>query len=232
MLDDIRETIGAYAFHAQYLQNPRPGESSYLRIEDLNLIEALPELSGFTRRVQSWDMAVKDGPRSDYSAGITLGWHAQTETWHLLDVVRIRADYDRLKDRVLAERKRWRADKVLIEATALGAPLVQVLRKTARSVYLGITPTDTKVERFITQTDWLKAGHLAIPRSAPWFPEFIAELLAFPNDRHDDQVDALVQLIHWLRRQQGAYLDTDPDTGRRNGNYRPERPRREDRMRF
>ncbi len=47
-----------------------------------------------------------------------------------------------------------------------------------------------------------------------------------------DQVDALTQFAEYMRRLQGVYLDTDPETGRRRGNYRKERPRPEDRMRF
>jgi predicted phage terminase large subunit-like protein len=34
-------------------------------------------------------------------------------------------------------------------------------------------------------------GGLYLPRSAPWVPGLVSELLAFPSHRHDDQVDAL-----------------------------------------
>jgi len=30
-----------------------------------------------------------------------------------------------------------------------------------------------------------------------WVEEFINELLTFPNGRHDDQVDSLVQALRW-----------------------------------
>ena len=33
------------------------------------------------------------------------------------------------------------------------------------------------------------------------------------------QVDALTQFAEYMRRLQGVYLDTDPETGRRMGNY-------------
>ena len=32
---------------------------------------------------------------------------------------------------------------------------------------------------------------LYVPVHAPWYPAFRAELLSFPADKHDDQVDAL-----------------------------------------
>ena len=36
-----------------------------------------------------------------------------------------------------------------------------------------------------------------LPKDAPWLDEFRCELLAFPHGRHDDQVDALSQLMTW-----------------------------------
>jgi hypothetical protein len=37
-----------------------------------------------------------------------------------------------------------------------------------------------------------------LPNQAPWLAEFERELLAFPNGRYDDQLDALLQLLDWL----------------------------------
>ena len=186
----------------------------------------MPDLGVFVRRVQSVDTAAKDGPRCDYSVIMTFGWHRDEERWYLLDILRDRLDYTALKDAVQAKRKQWRADKVLIEDSAMGMTLLQELRKTAARTYAPVQAADSKLERFIPATDWLKRGKLVIPTHASWFDTFRRELLAFPNDTHDDQVDALVQFARWLRRHEGALLDTDPETGRRKGNYRPERPRR------
>jgi hypothetical protein len=36
-----------------------------------------------------------------------------------------------------------------------------------------------------------EAGLIYADRSAPWFPEFVAECTGFPRRSHDDQVDAL-----------------------------------------
>ncbi len=136
-------------------------------------------------------------------------------------------DYSSLKDRVLSWARHWRADRVFIENSALGRGLLQELRKSARGIFKPVDATESKVERFITQTDWLKDGNLVLPTSAPWFSEFRSELLNFPNDTYCDQVDALVQWVARMRKLQVAYLDKDPETGVRKGEYRPaERPRR------
>ncbi|HLP67867.1 MAG TPA: phage terminase large subunit [Rhizobium sp.] len=232
VLDHIKATIGKYAFQAQYQQNPIDGESEYLSMQDLHLVDTLPDLNRFVRRVQSWDTAAKDGPRCDFSVGMTFGWHAHDERWYLLDIYRKRVDYTELKAAVLRLRAHWKVDKVLIEASALGNSLLQEFRKNACGVFQAVNVVASKEDRFIPHTDWIKSGNLVIPTDTPWFDDFRRELLAFPNADKDDQVDALTQFAEFMRRAQGAYLDTDPKTGRRLGNHRPERPRREDRMKF
>jgi predicted phage terminase large subunit-like protein len=153
-------------------------------------------------------------------------------TGYLLDVWRKRVSYTELKAVVPSLRKQWHADKVLIEDSAMGIYLLQSFRQQAYRVYLAVASVTKKIDRFIPHTDWIKSGQLVIPTDTPWFDDFRRELLAFPDVEKDDQVDALTQFAEYMRRLQGAYLDTDPGTGRRRGNYRRELPRPDDRMRF
>lgn len=232
VLDRIKADIGNFAFQAQYQQNPSEGENEYLSLSDLVLVDRRPGENLFVRRMQSWDTASKGGPRSDYSVGLTFGWHRDEERWYLLDIFRRRIDYTELKATIQRERKRWLADKVLIEASAMGHSLLAELRRQTSGVYQGINVVSSKLDRFIPRTDWIKSGQLVIPTDTPWYDDFRRELLAFPDSANDDQVDALTQFAEFVRRSEDAYLDTDPNTGRRMGRLRPQRPMREDRMRF
>ena len=40
-----------------------------------------------------------------------------------------------------------------------------------------------------------EAGQVFLPKEAPWLSEFLHELLAFPNARHDDQIDSVSQFL-------------------------------------
>ncbi len=235
-LDQIKADIGRFAFQAQYQQNPAEGESEFLSMDDLHLVDCLPDEELFVRRVQSWETAAKDGPRSDYSVGLTFGWHRDEHRWYLLDVFRGRVDYTDLKGRILRLRKRWYADKVLIEDliedSAMGSALLQEFRRGTYGVFEAVEATESKIDRFVPQTDWIKSGKPAMPTDTPWFDAFRRELLTFPDASNDDQVDALSQFAEYMSWSQGVYLDTDPETGDRLGNYRREPPRPEDRMRF
>ncbi len=42
-----------------------------------------------------------------------------------------------------------------------------------------------------------------LPEDAPWLAGFEAELLGFPNARHDDQVDSAVQFLQWAAERAG-----------------------------
>ena len=41
----------------------------------------------------------------------------------------------------------------------------------------------------------IASGKVLLPREARWLEDFKREVITFPNGRHDDQVDALTQLI-------------------------------------
>ena len=42
-----------------------------------------------------------------------------------------------------------------------------------------------------------EAGQVYLPKDAPWLSEFLREVFAFPNARHNDQVDSVSQFWNW-----------------------------------
>lgn len=219
-LDAIRQNIGSYAFSAQYQQNPVPGESDFLRLERTNLVERPPERGDLLHVVQSWDTAIKDSPDCDFSVCTTWGW--RDGCWYLVDVYRARLGFPELKAAALAQKKRWRADLVMVEDTSNGTALVQQLRTDGHSEFHSKKVKSSKLERFVAQTDILQSNRVAIPTNAPWFEELKRELLVFPNGRHDDQVDSVTQFLEWMqRRGDGFIAPRDPVTGRPLGRPRP-----------
>ena len=60
---------------------------------------------------------------------------------------------------------------------------------------IGVRSDGGKLERMAAQTAKIEAGHMHVPENARWLPEFLAELLAFPHGRHDDQVDSVSQFL-------------------------------------
>jgi hypothetical protein len=58
-----------------------------------------------------------------------------------------------------------------------------------------VQPQVNKKMRMAIQSEKFKNGTILLPKQAPWLRDFEEELCAFPNSRHDDQIDALSQAL-------------------------------------
>ena len=59
------------------------------------------------------------------------------------------------------------------------------------------------------QTAMIENGFVHLPEEAPWLAPYLAELTAFPNAKHDDQVDSTAQMLDWFKsaaREPGGVL--------------------------
>ncbi len=199
VLQRLKQEMGTFTFSAQYLQAPIPEEGNLVK-RDWLVSDDTPPDGG--RVLQSWDFAVKEGEETDYTVCITARQVGRTIT--ILDVFREKLDYPAQRSAVLRLARTHGASVLLIERAANGSPLVADLRHLAAPdipTPIAVTPRGSKRERLAVQSHRIEAGDLRLPRAAPWLDDFIAELLAFPNGRHDDQVDALTQLLDWTSRQ-------------------------------
>jgi predicted phage terminase large subunit-like protein len=52
----------------------------------------------------------------------------------------------------------------------------------------------------VAQSAKIEAGHVYLPKDAPWLATFLRELLAFPNGANDDQVDSVSQFLIWMQK--------------------------------
>jgi predicted phage terminase large subunit-like protein len=59
-------------------------------------------------------------------------------------------------------------------------------------------PRFDKEARLLAQLARFEAGQVHLPEEAPWLAAYIGELVAFPNGRHDDQVDSTSQALRYL----------------------------------
>lgn len=212
-LEEIRREIGAFAFSAQYQQNPVPPEGNRIRWEWFGQYEERRPRAWFQRVVQSWDTAVTAEPTSDFSVCMT--WGFREGRWYLLDLLRARYEYPELKRKVAALRDQWRADKVIVEYANTGIPLIREFRLEGLGLLESYNPKIDKETRLAAQTAKLETGSYLIPKQAAWLDDLKRELLAFPNGKYDDQVDSLVQFLDWVGSRRGrGFMARDPRTGR------------------
>jgi predicted phage terminase large subunit-like protein len=205
ILESLRAQLGSEIFAAQYQQQPVAPGGAMIKRAWIRRYDQLPK-SGLI--IQSWDVASKQGEENDYSVCITLLVHEYK--YYLIDVLRGRFDFPTLRARVFAQAKLHKPAQVLIEDAGVGRGLIQEL-KMAHFPAIAVKPEYDKKIRMEIQSGKIENGQLFLPKEAPWLADLEAELFAFPNSRHDDQVDALSQALghknrsHWTNASLDGY---------------------------
>lgn len=202
VLNELKASMGSGAFAAQYQQDPSPAQGNLFQTEWLKYFGSEFDRKGYGETIQSWDTAIKTGDSHDYSVCITA--IIRGSDIFVIDVWRGKLEFPDLKRKAVEQCDQFNADTILIEDKASGQQLIQALR--AEDKYhvprpIGISPESDKMNRAAGVTNMVEAGQMHLPEEASWLADFKSELLAFPNSRHDDQVDAFSQLFGWARKK-------------------------------
>jgi predicted phage terminase large subunit-like protein len=195
VLEQLRAEMGSYDFSAQYQQAPVPSGGAMIRWEWFQCFKGSPPPRDGSILVQSWDTASTTNDRADYSVGITARVD-KTGDIYILDLVRGRWGFPDLLREVKKAHGCHRPRSILVEDHGSGIGLIQML-KNDRLPIVGMKSTTDKVSRMVPHTATLEAGKVFVKDGAPWLDELRTEVLSFPHGRHDDQVDALSQLMTW-----------------------------------
>jgi predicted phage terminase large subunit-like protein len=191
ILERLRDELGPSVFDAQYLQRPVPPGGNLFKKDWLRYYDTLPDINSGSL-YQSWDTAQKDSPASDWSVGTT--WLRVEGMNYLVGVFRKRMEYPELKAKALAWGKQVRPRMIIIEDCGVGTALITELRQAGLNVHRN-HPVLSKEERAAVQAATFAGGRVLFPAKASWLPDLVAELLAFPNGKHDDQVDSITQAL-------------------------------------
>ncbi len=197
VLEGLRRALGSTNFSAQYQQCPVPTDGEVVRWGWFQRYAEPPVASQMTIH-QSWDTASKADEHHDYSVCTT--WGAVGDKLYLLHIDRARRDFPALKRRIVELGREWKTRTILIEDKGAGTSLIQQLRSEQNGVPypVAFVPKDDKVTRLHAQSARIEAGHVWLPERAAWLEELRIELAAFPQSRHDDQVDSISQFLTWF----------------------------------
>lgn len=210
-LEAQRAVMGSVAFNAQYQQAPVPADGQHVKRDWLRRYASEPVRRPGDMIVQSWDTATKDSPDNDWSVCTTA--LKRGRQLYILDVFRARLTFPDLKRRLEALASTWKVQVLLVEDAASGQQLIQQLRHENNPHIprpIACRPEGNKVMRFMNQTPKIEAGDVMLPEDAPWLAAFEKELLGFPTAKHDDQADALAQLLAWAESHRESSIAAAP----------------------
>ena len=148
--------------------------------------------------VVSVDTAMKGSPSADFS--VASVWLARGENCYLIDLWRERVEYPDLKRAIGALREKYPTAVFLIEDKGSGTSLIQELRSDNKAP-IPIDPDGDKITRLAAVSVQFESGAVWFPKNAPWLDSLKAELLGFPNVKHDDQVDSVSQALSWIKQR-------------------------------
>ena len=217
---ELKINLGSYAAAGQLQQRPSPAGGGifkrhwfkYFQPRGANLPPVVVQLPDGTpmsipaveaphqvdEQAQSWDCSFKDLDTSDYVVGQM--WARLGPAFLLGDQVRGRMDCPATVKAVRGMTAKWPGTMaILIEDKANGSAVIQMLSHQIPGI-LAVNPGGGKVARAQAISPLVEAGNVYLPHPdfAPWVNDFIEECVQFPNGAHDDQVDAMTQiLLRW-----------------------------------
>lgn len=176
-----------------------PG-GNLVKLEWFGLYEGHPRPSAYEAILQSWDTAAVPGHTNDWSVCTTwglLGHHID-----LLDVHRVQHDFPDLVRIAKALNQKWKPRLIVAENASSGIQLGQQLHRDGlRGIVDSLSPEGDKVGRIAAQSPKLEQGQVRLPAKAIWKDDFLSECAAFPNGKHDDQINSVSQALRTLDRR-------------------------------
>ena len=149
--------------------------------------------------MQSWDTASKTAIENDYSACTT--WLLIEGTAYLLHVWRGKLAFPDLKNKIAELYYQWSCSHLLIEDRDSGQSLIQDLKASSPFDVIPFRSSQGKAARLDQASGAIESGRVLFPEEAWWLPDFLRELLAFPNGSRDDQVDSMTQFVLWMNER-------------------------------
>lgn len=195
VVDRDKKAMGSYAAAGQLQQSPTPIGGGIFKDEWWQYYDAAPT---FKWRGIYADTAMKTKEQNDFSVfqcwGVT-----DTGKAYLVDMIRGKWEAPEL---LAQARAFWNKNKagaatlrhMKVEDKASGTGLIQTLKREGVPV-LPIQRSIDKVTRAMDAAPSIEAGHVYLPRNAPFISDLLTEATHFPNGGHDDTLDPLMDAI-------------------------------------
>ncbi len=206
-LTEMAEQLGSYGYAAQYLQDPVPLSGSMFNRDWWQFYDETPAIEQMNLVLQSWDLSFKGTEGCDPIAGFVAGRIGPDI--YLLDHYHARTGFSETLRVITARVARFpRSCPILIEDAANGPAIIDVLTREVAGV-CAVSPAGGKEARASAVQPLVESGHVWLPRprdpagrpipGREWVEPFIETCARFPKVSHDDEVDALTQLLIWAQ---------------------------------
>lgn len=190
-MQQIRVDVGSRVFNALYQQRPSAAEGQLFKRHWWQYYTVLPTM---VRKIISIDATFKDSDNSDF-VSIQV-WGKRAADMYLIDRINARMDFVTTIQAIRnIVKKHPDAAMKLVEDKANGSAIISMLRREIGGI-VPINPQGGKIARANAISPHIESGNVYLPEDKPWISDFVEECSAFPNGKHDDDVDAMTQALN------------------------------------
>lgn len=189
-LDHIRANIGPYDWEALYQGRPTAPEGAMFKRDWFQIVDAAPPALDWVR---GWDLAASAKESADYTAGARCALDEDGNLW-IEHIERRRQEWpETVKDMAFLASMTDRGSRWGVEAAGFQLSAVQQLLSDPRFMGVAISKVAADRDKVARAAAWqtrAEARKVFLVRG-DWVAEFIREACAFPQGKHDDQIDAV-----------------------------------------
>jgi predicted phage terminase large subunit-like protein len=218
---DYRKSLPKEIFEGQYQQNPQFGGSGICSIDRLARYQ---QSSHYELLIHCWDLAAtKNG--GDWTVCAKFGLTSDERDREILDligIVRVRIELPDVRELIRSQDQTDRPATIGVDGVGIGRGIVQELRREMPHIITGNSFDDQnvsglKVRRFHNSMPAMYDGLVRLPATMPGLETLLSEFAAFPDGRHDDQVDAVCNVA----AHREYFIRSARNWGQRLGRLRP-----------
>jgi predicted phage terminase large subunit-like protein len=198
-LDEVaeyRKNLGTAGFHAQYQQQPVPPAGNLFDWKWFKTYDIAPE---FSELIMSVDVAGTESG-GNYTA-VTL-WGHRDNIWYFCAAHRAQFTLPKVRKMICDLDQEYQPDLIVIDKVGIGRGVIQELELQGMKYIVGVAGQGKEVDAQAI-APMIEAGRVLVPLAAPGLSDFRDEIISFPNGKHCDQVDSMVQLLRYGRRAVG-----------------------------
>ena len=202
-LKDFKQSFaseqGQRSWNALYQGRPTAKEGNMLKREWWQYYDYDDFLNGNLKldtMIMSVDAAFKDEKKNDYVA--IQVWAKRQNSIYLVDAIKEHLNFPETLRKIRLVKARYpQTTAILIEDKANGSGIIQILKNEILGV-IPVQPDASKESRVNAVSFAIEAGNVFLPKNRKFTWDFVEECAAFPNGKHDDQVDCMSQSLNRL----------------------------------
>lgn len=213
----LRQSMDPLDWSALYMSTPIDLIGDMIGSSDIATFSSLPAREQWGKVTMSIDTAQKAGQRNDFTViHVYVSWNMSRSGKDLPpikmhDCVHAESMRTRLEDvvkRIKTLCLYFKVSEILIEDAGFGSSIIQgYYDKLYAPIKAVQTKNQSKEFRFDEAVPYLRSGIVRFYKNAPWLPGVLEQVVAFPNGKNDDHVDAISQFVRYggvMRRVGGS----------------------------